>query len=960
MSVQPAAQSAQNANASLVLDRQLEAGRGQRPAYLGEERSLTYEELLGEVARMANLLRALGVRREERVLLVLDDTALFPAAFIGAMRVGAVPVPVSVREHPDNFRHFIEDCYARVVVCDEPLLAPLQAALSGLDVRFLTYGEGGGAAAVIDLAAGLDAQENECEAVATHPDDMAFWLYTSGSTGRPKGVVHLHKSIAAVCETFGREVFGLTGEDRVFSTTKLYHSYGLGNSFSYPLYFGASAVLLDGPPAPERLLAALRRHRPTVLCSVPALYRQLLDEPGAEGAFDSVRMCISAAEPLPVGTFERWRERFGLEILDGIGATEMFVTFCSNRPGDVAPGTTGRAVPGYELRLLDEDGGQVQGAGEGALQVRGPSRAACYWHQQERTRATMQGEWLTTGDRFRRREDGRYVYVGRADDMLKVGGLWVSPIDMELAISEHSGVSGVAVVGARVDDFTRLAAFVEPAPGAGDRQQLTDELRELCRERLREHEQPHLIRFVEDLPRTINGKPRRFMLRGRVEQELADLAGAVDGPAGQTGTGEMPAGAALTPLAELDPSERERVLLELVRGQTAALLGAASGEEIEPDRGFVELGLDSLMAVELRNRVAGATGLQVPSTLAFDHPTPAAAARALSAEAEGREAPAEELSPAERAGLAELEARPPRAAMPGGPPGLRLKTSALANTLLPASLAVSRAERVAAAIWEMDGEERAQATEAMGAVVTGTARAGELEELARTHLAETLAGRALFWQRPWTASIDRASSARIEQAMGDGRGVLLSACHLGPYERLDRARPFRGRRTYLVPGDWYFEEPSPGQWGRRLARWRNATKSRPVRATGSFRILQALLERGEGVFLFFDLPGPRQTRFLGKPAMLAEGTAQLSIRTGALVLPLRARRDGHRVHVEAGEALDPRDSTGVDALHERLARTHEAWILESPAAMEDPREIGWRDGATPEAWIAPEPPGAGG
>ena len=959
MSVQRTARSARNANASLVLDRQLEAGRGPRPAYLGERRTLSYEQLLREVARMGNLLRSLGVRREERVLLVLDDTPLFPAAFMGAMRIGAVPVPVSVREHRENFRHFIDDCYARVVVCDEPLLAPLQAALSGLDVRYLTYGEGGGDPSVIDLRAGLDGQEDECEAVATHPDDMAFWLYTSGSTGRPKGVVHLHKSIAAVCETFGREVFGLTAQDRVFSTTKLYHSYGLGNSFAYPLYFGASAVLLDGPPAPERLLEALRRHRPTVLCSVPALYRQLLEEPGTKGALHSVRMCISAAEPLPLGTFERWRERFGLEILDGIGATEMFVTFCSNRPGDVAPGTTGRPVPGYELRLLDEEAREVHGPGEGALQVRGASRAAYYWHQQERTRSSMQGEWLTTGDRFRRREDGRYVYVGRADDMLKVGGLWVSPIDMELAISEHAGVSGVAVVGALVDDYTRLAAFVEAAPGAGEPDRLSDELRELCRERLREHEQPHLIRFVDELPRTINGKPRRFMLRAQIEQELTGLTRAVEG-AGERGSLEEPSsGESISGLTEMGASERERVLLELLRAQTALLLGFASGEQIDPDRGFSQLGLDSLLAVELRNIVAGATGLRVPSTLVFDHPTPAAAARALSAEAEGRAAPAEELTPPELRVLAGLDARPPRAHMPGGPAALRLKTSAVANWLLPARLAVARAERVGASNWELGGEERERSTEAMRAVLTGTGRAGELEELSRAHLAESLAARALFWQRPWTAGIDGESSRRIERALGAGRGVLLSACHLGPYQRLDRAAPFRRRRTYLVPGDWYFEEPAPGPWGRRLARWRNATKSRPVRGTGSFRMIQALLERGEGVFLFFDLPGPRQTRFLGKPAMLAEGTAQLGMRTGAIVLPLRARRDGHRVQVEAGEAIDPRELGGVDELQERLAATHEAWILESPASMEDPREIGWQDGATPEAWIAPAP-GAGG
>ncbi|MCW3033525.1 MAG: benzoate-CoA ligase [Solirubrobacterales bacterium] len=954
MSVHPAEQAAQNANASLVLDRRLEAGGGDSPAYVSDRMSLSYAELLREVARMGNLLRAIGVRREERVLLVLDDTPLFPAAFIGAMRIGAVPVPVSVREHGENFRHFIEDCYARVVVCEEPLLAPLRASLAGLDVRFLTYGGPDGDPAVLDLGTALAEQEDECEAVPTHPDDMAFWLYTSGSTGRPKGVVHLHKSIAAVCESFGREIFELTAEDRVFSTTKLYHSYGLGNSFAYPLYFGASAVLLEGTPAPERLLDALRRHRPTVLCSVPALYRQLVDDPDTDGALDSVRICISAAEPLPVGTFERWRDRFGMEILDGIGATEMFVTFCSNRLGDVAPGTTGRAVPGYELRLLDELGAEVPGEGEGALQVRGASRAAHYWHQQERTRVSMPGEWLTTGDRFRRREDGRYVYVGRSDDMLKVGGLWVSPIDMELAISEHAGVSGVAVVGARIDDYMRLAAFVEAAPDAGDAQQLTDELRELCRERLREHEQPHLIRFVDALPRTVNGKPRRFMLRAQIEQELGELASAADRAAEGIGSGAGDQARPVAGLGQLDPAERERALLELIGGETATLLGLASAA-IDPSRSFAQLGVDSLMAVELRNRIAAASGLRIASTLVFDHPTPVAAARALSAEAEGRAAPAAELSAAELAALAELDAGPGRTRMPGGSLGFRLKSSAVLNALVPARVAVRRAMGLAPALWELDEEDREQSCKAIAAVVADTVRADEQEQLAKAHLAEALAYRALFWQRPWTARIDPDSSRRIDQALASGRGVLLSACHIGPYQRLDRVAPFRRRRTYLVPGAWYFERPSPGQWGRRLARWRKATKSLPVRASGSFRIVQALLERGEAVFLFFDLPGPRQTRFLGKPAMLADGTAQLSVRTGALVLPLRARREGHHAHVQAAPAIDPRDLDGVDQLHARLAEIHAAWILENPAAMEDPREVGWGDGATAEAWIAPVP-----
>jgi len=940
LSTRTVGRSAHNSNASLVLDRQVEAGRGWRAAYVSDAGTLSYEQLLDDVGRMANLLSGLGVLREQRVLLVLDDTPIFPVAFIGAMRIGAVPVPVSVREHPENFRHFVEDCYARVVVCEPGLLDTLRDALAGVEVTLLAAGAPGGEPDAIELAGALAAQEPFRDAAAAQPEDMAFWLYTSGSTGRPKGVVHVHRSIPAVCETFGREILGLGAEDRVFSTTKLYHSYGLGNSFAYPLHFGASAVLLAGPPAPERLLAALRRHRPTVLCSVPALYRQLAEEPGTGDALDSVRLCISAAEPLPEATFARWRERFGIEIHDGVGATEMFVTFCSNRPGDTAPGTTGRPVPGYELRLLDEHGAEVLGEGEGALHVRGPSRAARYWHQEERTRRAMPGAWFVTGDRFRRRADGRYTYVGREDDMLKVGGLWVSPIDMELAIVEHAGVAGVAVVGARVDDAVRLVAFVEPAVPGGE-EQLESELRELCAARLREYEQPHLIRFVEELPRTTNGKPRRFMLRERIERELACRVAA-----------RHPTTLDLT---ALDAGERSARLLELVVGETSALLGLPGGATVEEGRGFAQLGVDSLMAVELRNRLVAMTGLEVPSTLAFDHPTPAAAARALAAAAEGREAPAAAgTSAAELAILADLDAPAPRTPMPGAPFAMRVKTSALANALTPAPLAVRRAERVGAAIWETEADQRERALAAMGAVL-GRIGERELEAVAREHLIEMQALTALFWQRPWRAEIDPGSRERVERALASERGVLLSACHVGPYERLDRARPFRGRHTYLVPGAWFFERPTSGRWGRRLARWRRATKSRCVPADGSFRIIAALLERGEAVFVFFDLPGPRPTRFLGRHAMLADGTAQLAVRSGALVLPLRARRAGARVLVEAGEALDPADAGSADELHERLAAVHERWILEMPAAMEDPREIGWGDGATAEAWVAPQP-----
>jgi benzoate-CoA ligase family protein len=503
-------------NASVLLDRNLDAGRAGKPAVHAADRSLTYAELLAGACRAGHLLRALGVAREERVLLVLDDTSAFPRVFLGAMRLGAVPVPVSPLDRADNFRHFVDDSYARVVVADAGCVPMLREALDGRDPTFVSAG--GPAERALDLEAELAKHDAELAPAATHRDDMAFWLYSSGSTGRPKGVVHLHHDIEITCETYARQVLGVREDDVLFSTTKLQHAYGLGNGLSFPLHFGATAVLNAGPPRPPAILDALRRHRPTIFFSVPALYGALLREAAMEDAFESVRMCVSAAEALSPVVFDRWRDRLGLEIVDGIGSTEMLHIFCSNAPGAVVRGSTGRPVPGYELRIVDEDGAVLPGEAVGNLEVRGDSCAAFYWHQHEKTKASMRGDWFTTGDRYRRTADGVYVYEGRTDDMLKIGGLWVSPVDMENALMEHPRVLGVGVVGVTVDEVSRVAAYVIREPGGPSDDALADELRAWCKGRLRRYEYPHVVRFADDLPRTVNGKVQRFRLR--------ELAGA--------------------------------------------------------------------------------------------------------------------------------------------------------------------------------------------------------------------------------------------------------------------------------------------------------------------------------------------------------------------------------------------------------------------------------------------------
>ena len=497
-------------NAADMVDRQVAKGRGDKPAVIAADATLTYEQLRRAVNRAGGLLRELGVRREQRVLLVLDDTTAFPILFLGAMRIGAVPVSVSPLDKDDNFRHFVDDAYAEVVAVDAGVYDRISAALGSRPVRWLVRGGSGND--VVELDGGLAAQSDELDPAPTHRDDPAFWLYSSGSTGRPKGVVHLHHDIPVTVENYARQVLGLSDSDVTFSTTKLFHAYGLGNGLSFPLSLGATSVLMSGPTRPEPILETLRRHEPTVFFSVPGLFGVLVRHPDADGALDSVRFSVSAAEPLPPTTIARWRDRFGQDIVDGIGSTEMLHIYCSNRPGDVVPGTSGWPVPGYDLRLVDDGGGVMEGPGVGALEVRGDSCAAFYWHQHEKSKASMRGEWFASGDRYERLADGTYSYVGRVDDMLKVGGLWVSPVDMEHVLMEHPRVAGVGVVGVTVDGASRVAAYVECDGGPGD-DALAEELRAWCKERMRRYEYPHVVTFVDALPRTLTGKVQRFRLR---------------------------------------------------------------------------------------------------------------------------------------------------------------------------------------------------------------------------------------------------------------------------------------------------------------------------------------------------------------------------------------------------------------------------------------------------------------
>ncbi|HET7048318.1 MAG TPA: benzoate-CoA ligase family protein [Solirubrobacteraceae bacterium] len=500
-------------NASTLLDRVLEAGRADEIALITDEGMVSYGELGRMVAAVGSYLNGLGVQREQRVLMVLDDSAAFHATFLGAMRIGAVPVPVNPMDRIDNHVYYLEDSYAKVLVIEAALMPNLEAMLAARpDIQVVVVGGEVGRHTQFDY---IVADGDDLRAPAdTHQDDMAFWLYSSGSTGRPKGVVHSHRDIGVTADTYARNVLRIGSDDVCYSTTKLFHAYGLGNSLSFPMSVGASSVLVRGRSAPGRIFEVIEHRHPTLFFSVPALYAAMVRAPGASDTdFSSVRACVSAAEPLPAAVFSRWHEVTGVPILDGIGSTEMLHIYCSNSMDDLHPGTSGRPVPGYSLRIVDERGVDVAPGVAGDMMVRGESCASFYWHQREKTRHCMRGEWFYTGDRYVENEDGCFVYQGRADDMIKVGGLWVSPADVEACLVRHPAVSEAAVIGVQIDDVSRIKAFVICPDAVADQVALTEELRAWCKEHLRRYEYPHVVAFVDDFPRTATGKIQRFKLR---------------------------------------------------------------------------------------------------------------------------------------------------------------------------------------------------------------------------------------------------------------------------------------------------------------------------------------------------------------------------------------------------------------------------------------------------------------
>lgn len=503
-------------NASTLLDRNLEAGRGDKVAIVWEDRRATYRDLFERTCQTACALSHLGISAGDRVLVVLDDGLSFPPIFLGAIRLGAIPIPVNPFLRPDEYPYFAQDSGATIMLLDAARAADVAPELTEASPTPRLFTTGAPSEGVEDFDAVVAAQESDISPAATSRDDEAFWLYSSGSTGRPKGVVHKHQDMLYTSETYARHVLGITEADITFSSTKLFHAYGLGNNLSFPYWAGATSILLTGRPTPDAIFDVVEKNRPTLLFSVPTLYNAMLKSiSGTSRELSSVRACISAAEPLPPDVWHKWKGTFGLPILDGIGSTEMLHIYCSNTLNDCRPGSSGRVVPGYEVKILGEDLDEIEGQEPGNIWVKGGSQFAYYWNQPEKTAASIHDDWFFTGDRYRRDAEGYYYYEGRADDMFKVSGLWVSPIDVENVLIEHPAVAEVAVVGAQREGLTHAKAFVvAQEPFRGD-EVLEAELASFCERRLHGYERPRDVEFVDELPKTLTGKIQRFKLRDR-------------------------------------------------------------------------------------------------------------------------------------------------------------------------------------------------------------------------------------------------------------------------------------------------------------------------------------------------------------------------------------------------------------------------------------------------------------
>jgi 4-hydroxybenzoate-CoA ligase len=499
--------------ADFFVDRNVREGRGGKTAFVDPARRLTYAELLAEGQRFAAGLKRAGVRRETRIALLLLDTVDLPICFWGAIRAGVVPIPINTLLPAELTAYILSDSRAELAVISAELLPALAPVLAGLPYlrNVVVAGGADGFTSLEDFMA-----EGGGPPVDAHADEVAFWLYSSGSTNAPKGAKHLHGSLRATVETYASQVLKIRADDVVYSAAKMFFAYGLGNAMSFPMSVGATAVLLPHRPTPAAVLALMRAHEPTIFCGVPTLYASMLQHPeiGAGAGSARLRRCISAGEALPEHIGEEWKRVVGVDILDGIGSTEMLHIFLSNTDEKLKYGTSGVAVPGYELRVVDSAGADVADGEPGELLVRGESAAEGYWNQRQKTRRTFVGEWTWTGDKYIRDAEGFYRYCGRTDDMFKVSGIWVSPFEVEGALASHGKVLEAAVVGHEdADGLVKPRAFVVLKDGASASDDLVGELQAFVKQKIGPWKYPRWVEIVDELPKTATGKIQRFKLR---------------------------------------------------------------------------------------------------------------------------------------------------------------------------------------------------------------------------------------------------------------------------------------------------------------------------------------------------------------------------------------------------------------------------------------------------------------
>jgi benzoate-CoA ligase family protein len=513
--------------ATYFVDRNVLEGRGEKIAIeCGDER-VSYRQLLERTNRAGNALRQLGVRPEERVVLLLLDTAEFLYSFFGTIKIGAIAVPTNTFLKPHEYEYLLNDTRARVVLMSEALLPQLQS-IPQERLRYLREIVVVGACNQSRpcLSQLMDAASGELEAEPTSRDDAAFWLYSSGSTGAPKGCVHLHHDMVVCSELYARNILQMNERDRCYSVARLFFAYGLGNAGYFPLGCGATTILSPSRPTPETVYADIERYRPTLFFSVPSNYAALLAHrrrDGREFDLSSVRYAISAGESLPAPLFERFKQRFGVEILDSLGSTETLQMVIANRPGEAKPGSSGKIIPGYESRIVDEEGRLVAPGEIGNLLIKGDSTCAGYWNQHEKTKETFNGHWFRTGDKYYQDEEGYFWYAGRANDLFKVSGRWLSPTEVESALIAHPAIREAAVV-ARDDEsgLTKVAAYVvlNHEFTAGD--PLTQELKDWVAEKIGAYKHPRWIEYLAELPKTATGKVQRYKLRELQAQKLRD------------------------------------------------------------------------------------------------------------------------------------------------------------------------------------------------------------------------------------------------------------------------------------------------------------------------------------------------------------------------------------------------------------------------------------------------------